>query len=184
VRIIGGKWRGRKIESPPEKDMRIRPTSDRVRENLFNILLSRFDGNLSEVRVADMCAGTGALGLEALSRGAKSCIFVEKEKAARVIIERNIKLLDTQPQATIFAADVTRLPAATHPADLLFFDPPYGAEFVVQVMEHLIAQGWCSDEALLCLEQPAGAELAAKGWLIDDCRTYGKTSLYFFKHEV
>jgi 16S rRNA (guanine966-N2)-methyltransferase len=183
MRIIGGRWRGRRIEAPPEKDLRIRPTSDRVRENLFNILLSRFAGSLAGVHVADICAGTGALGLEALSRGAKFCSFVEKEKASLALIERNVTALGAQSLATLIAADVTRLPVARQASDIVFLDPPYGADFIIQVMELLVRQGWCAENALLCIEQPAGLNLDAEVWLQEDCRTYGKTCLYFFRRQ-
>jgi 16S rRNA (guanine966-N2)-methyltransferase len=157
LRIIGGIWRGRKIEAPPEKDQRIRPTSDRVRENLFNILSSRFGGTLNNCVVADFCAGTGALGLEALSRGASSCTFLEKESWARALIDRNIKTLGCSEITRVFNADMSRLPKALAPVDLILCDPPYAAEFMPDSMTQMIRQGW---------------------------RTYGKVSLHLFSRSM
>ncbi len=180
MRIIGGQWRGRKISSPPEKDQRIRPTSDRVRENLFNILTARFGGSLQGLAVADFCAGTGALGLEALSRSAATCVFVEQSAFARGLIAQNIKTLDAAGAAQVMAADVAHLPSALAPVDLIFFDPPYAATFVMDVMEKACAQGWTKPGTLLCIEQASELVIQSAVWRVDSARKYGATWLNFF----
>ncbi len=180
MRIIGGQWRGRKIAAPPEKDQRIRPTSDRVRENLFNILTARFGGSLHGLAVADFCAGTGALGLEALSRGAASCVFVEQAQFARELIADTIKTLGATGAAQIMAADVTHLPKAISPVDLIFFDPPYAATFVLDVMEMTRGQGWTKPGTLLCIEQPCALNMTSEAWWAETARKYGATWLNFF----
>jgi 16S rRNA (guanine966-N2)-methyltransferase len=146
MRIISGQWRGRKIEAPPEKDKHIRPTSDRVRENLFNILSSRYGGSLNDLHVADICAGTGALGLEALSRGAASCLFVDNERWVSELIARNIQTFKSGDMASVMRADVTRLPKALKPVDIILFDPPYGAEFVAPTLELFVTQNWAHEK--------------------------------------
>jgi 16S rRNA (guanine966-N2)-methyltransferase len=183
MRIIGGLWRGRKIEAPPENDRQIRPTSDRVRENMFNILVSRFGGSLADLHVADLCAGTGALGLEALSRGAATCIFIEKDHRTCELIERNIVLLNAKTAATVLRADVEQLSKARQPVDLILFDPPYGADFVPQVLKSLILQNWAGQSTLLCMEQHAKAEAEFAAWQLADERNYGKTKLIFLKND-
>jgi 16S rRNA (guanine966-N2)-methyltransferase len=180
MRIISGQWRGRKIEAPPEKDRHIRPTSDRVRENLFNILSSRFGGSLNDQHVADLCAGTGALGFEALSRGAASCLFVDNERWVIELIARNIQVLKADGAANVLRGDVTRLPKALKPVDIILFDPPYDASFVTATMELLVAQNWTHENTLLAMEQATSVDVSSSAWKIDDERRYGKTKLMFF----
>ncbi len=180
MRIIGGTWRGRKLEAPPPKDQRIRPTSDRVRENMFNILASRFGGSLRDLTVADFCAGTGALGMEALSRGAVSCLFLEKDPAARALIERNIKAFGASDMSRVIMADVTRLPKAIAAVDLVLFDPPYAADFVPAVMDSMVTQGWAKPGTFLCLEQPGDLQVESAVWHVEDQRRYGSSTLHFF----
>src|SRR5690606_38530585 len=125
MRIVGGELRGRRLAAPSGRS--IRPTSDRARESLFNVLQHRFGGLPRGARVLDLFAGTGALGLEALSRGAKFCLFVEQDAAARGLIRENVEELGLQGVARIFRRDATRLGEAGSlgPFELLFADPPY-----------------------------------------------------------
>lgn len=170
VRIIAGEWRGRRLATPA--DQRIRPTSDRVRENLFNLLNNHVEWQ--GLRVADLCAGTGALGLEALSRGAAHCAFVDKDRDARQLIETNVRTLGAQARAQIIVADVHKLLRADAPYDLILCDPPYKDD-VCAMLAALITQGWTKEGTLLALEQAAGAAVDLSGWQHLDTRRYGKT---------
>jgi 16S rRNA (guanine966-N2)-methyltransferase len=146
VRIIGGRWRGRPIEAPPGQSTR--PTADRARETLFSMLASRL-GSFEDLRVADLFAGSGALGLEALSRGAATATFVETEPKAQAIIKRNAEKLGASAQ--VFGSSALALPRSA-PFDLIFADPPYSAgsgSAVVQAVakaEWLAPGGWMSVE--------------------------------------
>lgn len=181
MRVISGTWRGRKIASPPLGDKRIRPTSDRVRENLFNILTSTFGGALQGLSVADICAGTGALGLEALSRGAASCLFLEKDAAARALIEQNISSLGAEQKSRILLADAARLPLAPHAVDLILFDPPYAADFVPAAMDAMAAQGWAKSGTVLTVEQASDTAVSSTAWTALSHRRYGSSTLHLFQ---
>jgi 16S rRNA (guanine966-N2)-methyltransferase len=122
VRIIAGEWRGRKLTAP--KGDATRPTADRTRETLFSMLTSRL-GDFDGLQVADLFAGSGALGLEALSRGAASCLFVEQDRPALDAIRANITTLGARDKARVEAGSATQLRAAPQPLDLIFADPPY-----------------------------------------------------------
>jgi 16S rRNA (guanine966-N2)-methyltransferase len=179
MRIVAGEWRGRKLIAPDTAA--IRPTSDRIKESLFSILNSRFDGDWHTLHVADFCAGSGALGLEALSRGAASCVFVEKDAAAARLIEQNIAALGAAPRATLLRADVLRLPPAKQPVDLILFDPPYAQAIVAEVLGAARTQGWAQDKTVCAVEQPAKAAIDAPGWACIDVRRYGKTQIMLFE---
>src|SRR5213596_3025759 len=122
MRIIAGEWRGRSIEAPP--GMATRPTADRTREALFSMLASRL-GSFEGLAVADLFAGSGALGLEALSRGAASCLFVEQDPAAIRALRANIAALRAQPQCDVRASSAMQLGPAKAALDLILLDPPY-----------------------------------------------------------
>lgn len=163
MRIIAGRWRGRPIEAPPRQATR--PTADRVRETLFSMLASRL-GSFEDLRVADLFAGSGALGLEALSRGAASATFVESDARAAAIIRANIAKLGGTGQ--VIAGSALILPRA-EPFDLIFADPPYapgaGSAVVASVVDAdwLAAGGWMSVEtARGDAVEPAGLEVAAE----------------------
>ena len=123
MRIIAGQWRGRKLVAPQGDTTR--PTADRTRETLFSMLVSRL-GDFDGLKVADLFAGSGALGLEALSRGAASCIFVEQDPAAIRAVRANIANLQAQAQCDVRASSVLSLGPAKEPLDLILLDPPYG----------------------------------------------------------
>ncbi len=152
MRIVGGKLRGLKLEAPVGQD--VRPTLDRARETLFNILAHSGwgEGGLSPIhgaRVVDVFAGTGALGLEALSRGANSVTFVEQSPKTLVLHVRASKL---QSECRVVEADATALPKAKTQHDLVFLDPPFGQGFLPKALSSLVAQGWLKPGALIVAE--------------------------------
>ena len=181
MRIIAGSWRGRHLITPA--DDRIRPTSDRVRGAIFNILTHGIDDlALEGAHIIDLFSGTGALGFEALSRGAAHCIFVEKDSAARTLLSRNIALLDFDASCEILAGDATRLaPAGKRPPrNLAFLDPPYGKQLGERVLAVLAEGGWLAREAVVVLEESAGAAIAwPVVYEVLDVRRWGDTQAAF-----
>ena len=178
MRIVAGKFRGAAIEAP--KGLVTRPTSDRVRQALFNVLEHGparldFDG----ARVLDLFAGSGALGLEALSRGARFATFIEDSAAARAAIRRNVEALGLTGVTKIWRRDATKLgPAQTlAPFDLIFCDPPYGKGLGEKALAAAIAGGWVGGEAIAALEERAGTEIAWPAPFQEiDRRRYGAVS--------
>ena len=144
MRIIAGEWRGRAIEAPPGSTTR--PTADRVRETLFSMLVSRL-GSFDELRVADLFAGSGALGLEALSRGAASATFVESDAKAAAAIRRNAEKLGASDRVRVIAGSALSLPRS-EPFDLIFADPPYAAGSGTAVVASIAAGGWLAPRRL------------------------------------
>lgn len=147
MRIIAGQWRGRPLLAPA--GAATRPTADRVREALFSMLASRL-GSFEGLAVLDLFAGTGALGLEALSRGAASAIFVERDAAAVAALKANIERLAAP--ATVIAGPAESLGAARAPCHLVMLDPPYGEGLAAPVLARLAAQGWLAPHALVSVE--------------------------------
>jgi len=172
MRIIAGKWRGRVLVSPPGATTR--PTADRTREALFSILTSRI-GSFEDLRVADLFAGTGALGLEAMSRGAVHCTFVEQDHPAIDALRRNVAMLGADAQ--IMAMSVSGIGPARAPCDLLLFDPPYGSGGAGALLERMTRLGWATESAWAAVETGIDEEVSAEGWLLDVARTYGKAKL-------
>jgi 16S rRNA (guanine966-N2)-methyltransferase len=153
----------------------LRPTTDRVRESLFNVLLGgRYGDLITGCRVLDLCAGTGALGLEALSRGAAHVTFVENGKTAQRLITRNIAKLKRERDCVLHTHDVTKLPAVQTPFDLIFLDPPYGKGLGAQALASASARGWVAPDALIVWEESA-AQIAPLGFQTCDQRRYGDT---------
>jgi len=177
MRIVAGKFKGRAIAAP--KHAGLRPTADRVRESLFNILEHGIaDFALSGTRVIDLFAGTGALGLEALSRGAAFGLFVEENPEARALIRDTIEALQLTGLTRIFRRNATDLgPAGTMaPFALAFLDPPYGKGLGERALTSLAAGGWLVPGALAVLEERANAEIALpQGFEEIDRRTWGDT---------
>ncbi len=158
LRIIAGEHRGRRLAVPAGKN--VRPTSDRARESLFNILTNGYrrpDGTalLANARVLDGFAGSGALGLEALSRGASQVYFAEKDPAALACLRQNLAAFTAQTE--ILAGSIEALPQASHAADLLLLDPPYDYEPIANLLLALQQRGWLNRESLLILERDAKA---------------------------
>jgi len=179
MRIVGGKFRGRAITTPKHEGLR--PTADRVRESLFNILEHGVeDFALEGVRVIDLFAGTGALGLEALSRGGAFCLFVEGSPEARALIRDTIEALQLTGAARIFRRDATDLGAAgtMAPFGLAFLDPPYGKGLGERALASLQQGGWLVPGAVIVLEERAAAEVALPpGYDEIDRRTWGDTQI-------
>jgi 16S rRNA (guanine966-N2)-methyltransferase len=183
VRIVGGRFRGRSIAAPA--GTLTRPTSDRAREALFNILAHGIEGfGVEGARVLDLFAGSGALGLEALSRGAAYCLFVEDNADARGAIRENIEALALTGASKVWRRDATKLgPAAPMPPfQLLFADPPYGKGLGELALGAAVAGGWLSPGAVCVLEERADIAVAIPAAFEPlDRRTYGDTSLHFLR---
>jgi 16S rRNA (guanine966-N2)-methyltransferase len=174
VRIIAGDWRRRLLRAP-EGDT-TRPTADRTRETLFAMLTSRL-GTFEGLAVADLFAGSGALGLEALSRGAQSCVFVEHDAAALRALRANIAALRAQPQSDVRAASVMALGPAPKPYDLLLLDPPYGTGAGSVALDRLQRLGWIGDATWIALETGHGEKVAVRALEIESERKVGKAKL-------
>jgi len=183
MRIVGGAFGGTRLAAP--KSQSIRPTTDRVRESLFNILQHGFDLSFSDLRVLDLFAGTGALGLEALSRGAAHVVFVDTEIEARALIRQNIERTASGGASKVFRRDASRLgPAGALPAfDLCFLDPPYRQGLGEAALSAARAGGWLKDQALCILEEDFRAEIETpQGFVLEDQRRIGDTAIRFFKN--
>jgi len=183
VRIVGGKLGGRPLAAPKTRD--IRPTSDRLRESLFNVLMHRHREALVGGRVLDLFAGTGALGLEALSRGADLAVLVDQGFEARGLIRQNIESLGLGGSARLLKRDATRLgPAAPfQPFTLVFCDPPYGKGLGTAALAGAVAGGWCAPGAIVVLEEAADADMSLPPELVEiDRRGQGDTVVVMAEH--
>jgi 16S rRNA (guanine966-N2)-methyltransferase len=182
MRIVAGEFRGRTLATP--KGSAIRPTSDRLREALFNVLAHGYDDPVAGARVIDLFAGTGALGLEALSRGAQAAVFVDDGAEARGLIRANIDALGLGGRTRLFRRDATRLgdrgPFA--PFSLAFLDPPYGRDLAGSSLVSLAKGGWLVAGALAVVEESSAAPLQPPaGFVVEEVRDYGDTSLTFLR---
>jgi 16S rRNA (guanine966-N2)-methyltransferase len=157
MRIVGGKFRGRALATPGSNA--IRPTTDRTRESLFNILVHNYPEKFESTRVLDLFAGTGALGLEALSRGARYGVFIEESTEGRGLIRTNVETFGLLGNTKIFRRDATRLGDAgtIEPFDLVFADPPYGKGLGEMAFKSALEGGWLNPDTLLVLEEEAEA---------------------------
>ncbi|MCW9044509.1 MAG: 16S rRNA (guanine(966)-N(2))-methyltransferase RsmD [Pseudopelagicola sp.] len=184
MRIIAGTYRGTALASVGKGDAgaHLRPTTDRVRESLFNVLMGgKFDDPITDARVLDLFAGTGALGLEALSRGAASTTFVDDGRKAQSLIRDNIRLTQSKAATTLIARDATRLPANTGALyDLIFLDPPYGKSLGEKALAAAHAGHWIAPDALIVWEEKS-PQLAPEGFDLLDCRKYGDTHITFLR---
>lgn len=185
MRIIGGRLRGRRLAAPGAAGggkAHLRPTSDRVREALFNLLKHGGYGTLEGRRVLDLFAGTGALGLEALSRGAVRAVFVEDFAAARALIRENVEALGLTGVTKIWRRDATRLgPCRGEPFDLVFLDPPYRSGLAGPALEAARVGGWIAPGAVVVLELAADEAAPGPDWLtLADRRRYGDTQILVF----
>lgn len=180
MRIVAGKYRGKALLSPPDDS--IRPTSDRAREAIFNILANSIGLHLDGKRVLDLFAGTGALGLEALSRGAAHVTFVDTGAEARGLIRDHIEAFGAAGVAKLLRRDATDLgPAGTlGPVDLVFLDPPYGKGLGEQALLSAKAGGWLAPDVTVVFEEAATAPIALpEGFVLDDRREYGAAAVHF-----
>ncbi len=174
MRIIAGDWRGRKLTAP--KGESTRPTADRTRETLFNMLTSRL-GGFEDLQVADLFAGSGALGLEALSRGAAHCLFVEQDRAALNAIRANIAAFDAHPRAEVQPGSVTQLGPARKSFDLILLDPPYETGAGAVALDRMQRLDWFAPSSWIALETAHHEPVKIKGLTIEAERKVGKAKL-------
>ncbi|MGR3550725.1 16S rRNA (guanine(966)-N(2))-methyltransferase RsmD [Pseudooceanicola sp.] len=177
MRIIGGAFRGRKLTGLGKGDAgaHLRPTTDRVRESLFNLLLGgRFGDPVEGAQVLDLFAGTGALGLEALSRGAAQASFVDDGRVAQKLLAGNIATLGVRERTRVIRCSALRLPQAEEAADLIFLDPPYGRDLGIKGLSSALAMGWIAPGALIVWEEQ-GPQEAPDGFTLLEHKGYGDT---------
>lgn len=185
MRVISGTCRGKKLSAP--SGVTTRPTSDRVKEALFSILASRMD--FADIRVLDICAGTGSLGIEALSRGAESCCCIECNQSVKSILEKNLAVTHCQERSVIMDMDAVKalllLSRRGQNFDLIFFDPPYDSELYTRVPEAIASGSLLTSGSILVIECAARNPLSeAYGQLKRfDRRVYGDTALELFEME-
>jgi 16S rRNA (guanine966-N2)-methyltransferase len=183
MRIVAGKHRGRRIAAPPGDA--VRPTSERARQALFNILAhGRFGPTpiYGDVRVLDVFAGTGAFGLEALSRGARFATFIEQDRDAREALAANIKSLGEGARTRLLAGDATSPPRADGPYDLVFLDPPYRSGLAATALEALSRTGWLGPEVLVIVELAAREDFEPPALFeVLEERRYGAGRLLFLR---
>ena len=183
MRVVAGRLKGRTLQGPTGHD--IRPTSDRLRESLFNILAHGFGDPVPGARVLDLFAGTGALGIEALSRGAAFCLFVDEGAQARALIRENVHLLGLAGITRLFRRDAARLGAVgtMAPFSLMFADPPYGKGLGEAALASARAGGWLVPGALCVLEESAGSAIAPpEGFEVVERREAGGSQMVFLRH--
>ena len=182
MRIVGGEFRGRTLAAPQSQT--IRPTSDRLRESLFNVLSHAYDDPVSGAHVLDLFAGTGALGLEALSRGAAFALFVDEGVEASGLVRRNIEALGLTGRTKLFRRDAARLGPAggMGPFDLVFADPPYRRGLGERALVAAVTGGWLKPGALVVLEEAADAEVSIPAGLEQiEHREAGDSQLLFYR---
>jgi len=184
MRITGGIYGGRRLVAPD--DARVRPTSDRTRQAIFNMLRHKDFGigfELEGAAVLDLFAGTGALGIEALSHGARWCLLVDDSADSRALQRENIEALGLTGATRIWRRDATDLgpigPSAGGPFDLVFLDPPYHKEMIPKALKSLKDGGWLKDKALIVAETDASEPLDTPGYTLLDERDYGETRVRF-----
>lgn len=173
MRIVAGEWRGRSIDAPPGAVTR--PTADRVRETLFSMLASRL-GTFEGLRVADLFAGSGALGLEALSRGAASATFIESDAQALASIRRNAEKLGASTRVQIVAGSALALPRRD-PFDVVFADPPYAAGSGTAVVRSIVGAGWLAPGGWLCVETSRGDAIEGEALAVETVRDIGRARI-------
>src|SRR3954447_21789263 len=183
MRIVGGRLRGRALAGPASD--RVRPTSDRLRETIFNVLAHAYDDPVAGARILDLFAGTGAMGLEALSRGGAFALFVDDSAAARGLIRANVEALGLGGETRLFRRDATRMgKAANAPFSLAFCAPPYGKDLATKALASCAAGGWLAPGALVVVEEAHGVEVALpEGFTVLERRDYGETKVEFGRYE-
>src|SRR5579863_1090454 len=182
MRIVGGRHRGRVLKTPASRA--IRPTSERLRESIFDILAHAYGDPVAGARVIDLFAGSGALGLEALSRGAAFALFVDEGAEARALIRANVEALGVAATSRIWRADATRLGKAPASYSLAFLDPPYGKDLAGLGLAALVDGGWLAPDAICVVEADARAAIdAPKALRLAEERLYGDTKIMIFVRE-
>lgn len=181
MRVISGLYKGRKLITP--LDDKIRPTSDRTRESIFNLLMHGQFGGQQVIgqRVADICCGTGALGIEALSRGAIHCTFVDQTKNHLALAEQNVKHVGAT-QVQFLLSDATRLPQAAEPCALILIDPPYENHIIPRIAASLREQGWVKSGSVMVTEVIFTNDMPPlEGYELVSERKYGKAKILIWK---
>ena len=182
MRVVGGRLKGRNLASPGSRD--IRPTADRLRESVFNILAHAYGDPGAGARVLDLFAGTGALGIEAISRGAEFALFVDNGAEARALLRNNVEALGLGGVTKVFRRDATNLGPAhpVEPFSLVFLDPPYGKGLAEKALISLRDGAWLTPGALLVVEEATAAAFTApEGFAELERRAYDDTELVFLK---
>jgi 16S rRNA (guanine966-N2)-methyltransferase len=182
MRVVGGRLKGRNLASPASRD--IRPTADRLRESLFNILIHAYDNPVEGARVLDLFAGTGALGIEAVSRGAKFTLFVDNGAEARALLRNNVEALGLGGVTKVYRRDATDLGPAhpVEPFSLVFLDPPYGKGFAELALASSRDGSWLVPGALVVVEEAKAAQFAApEGFEELERRVYDDTEFVFLR---
>jgi 16S rRNA (guanine966-N2)-methyltransferase len=182
MRVVGGELKGRNIVAPTSRD--IRPTADRLREAVFNILVHAYDDPFQDARVLDLFAGTGALGIEAVSRGAVFTLFVDNGAEARALLRNNVEALALGGVTKVYRRDATDLGPAhpMEPFSLVFLDPPYGKGLAEKALASLRAGGWLKPNALLVVEEAKSAGFATPdGYEELERRAYDDTEFVFLQ---
>jgi len=181
MRIISGEWRSRPLVAP--KGDATRPTADRTRETLFSMLTSRL-GSFEDLRVLDLFAGSGALGLEALSRGAAHCTFVEQDHLALDALEKNIAKLAAKDRCDIRKSSVMSMGSALKPADIVMMDPPYLSGAGSVALDKLGRFGWFAPSAWISVETSIKEDVEVKGYTIDTERNVGKAKITLLRPDA
>jgi 16S rRNA (guanine966-N2)-methyltransferase len=185
MRIVGGRFRGRALAGP--RSDAIRPTSDRLRETIFNVLAHGYGDPVAGARVLDLFAGTGAMGLEALSRGAAYALFVDDSAEARGLIRANVEALGVGGQSRLFRRDATRMgqAAPNEPFSLVFCDPPYGKDLAPRALDSCAEGDWLVSGALVVVEEMQGAEIMLPHRFLGiERRDYGETKVVFCRYDL
>lgn len=180
TRIIAGRFKARRLEVPEGLD--VRPTTDRMRERLFSMLMHSRYPDLAGANVADLFAGTGALGLEALSRGAAHVTFVERARPSLDCLKRNIATLGAREEVSILPSDASKLPPARTAFDFIFMDPPYRMGLVRPTLDAIVAGGWLAEGGVIVCELAAddATEFPAELEVVDE-RSQGQQRVVFLK---
>lgn len=181
MRIISGEWRSRPLVAP--KGDTTRPTADRTRETLFSMLTSRL-GSFEDLRVLDLFAGSGALGLEALSRGAAHCTFVEQDHLALDALEKNIAKLGAKDRCDVRKSSVMSMGSALKPADIVLMDPPYLSGAGSVALDKLGRFGWFAPSAWISVETSIKEDVEVKGYTIDTIRNVGKAKITLLRPDA
>ena len=185
MRIVGGRLRGRLLAAPASQG--IRPTADRLRESLFNILVHAYGDPITDARVLDLFAGTGALGLEAMSRGAAFALFIDEGAEARALLRENVATLGLGGTTRIFRRDATKLGVAhpIEPFSVAFLDPPYGRGLAEQALASALAGGWLAPGALVVVEEAAKPGFTtSEGFDELERRNYDDSALFVLRHRA
>lgn len=182
MRVVGGRLRSRPLAAP--KSQAVRPTADRLREALFNILIHSYDDPVNGARVLDLFAGTGALGIEAVSRGAAFTLFVDDGAEARALLRNNVETLGLGGVTRIFRRDATKLGSAhpLEPFSVIFLDPPYGKGLAERALLSAREGGWLTPDALIVVEEATEAAFAAPAGFDElERRQYDATEFVFLR---